>query len=128
MNKVSISACVIWLVGFVLSFVVKPGSPDVGWPDFLLLAGFLPLLVSYKPIWPWFVFGVGNVIIGFVLAMAHFISGEIFPSSVLPVKDHLDQMHVPIIWILFGFFAIACGVLRLLKKLIVYLVNAMKKN
>jgi len=128
MNKISICACVIWLIGFILSFIVKPDSPNIGWPDFLLLAGFLPLLISYKPIWPWFVFGFGNVIIGFVLETVHFVPTGTLPSTVLPVKDNLDQMHKPIIWILFGFFSVAYGLFRLLKKLIVHLAKAKMKD
>ncbi len=121
MNKVSICACVIWVIGFALSFVMKPGSPLIWLPDFLLLAGFLPLLFSYKPAWPWFVFGVGNVLIGVVLEITRFVPEGTFSPAVLPVQEHLNQMHDPLVWVLFGFFSAVCGLIRLLKRIVIML-------
>lgn len=128
MNKVSLSACVIWVISFVLSFVLKPGSPYIWLPDGLLLAGFLPLLISYRSAWPWFIFGMGNLLIGFVLQTSEFVPDGTLPSAMLPVKEHLRQMHVPIVWILFGIISVIYGIGRLLKKLIHWLINKIKKS
>ncbi|MBX9880059.1 MAG: hypothetical protein K2Y22_16495 [Candidatus Obscuribacterales bacterium] len=128
MNKVSIFACVIWLISFALSFVIPAGSPYIWLPDFLLLAGFVPLLVSYKPAWPWFVFGIGNVLIGFVLETAKHMPDNILPEYARPVQDHLIQMHVSMVWIKVGLLSIIYGLIRMLKNISIWLLKKSRKS
>lgn len=128
MNKVSISACVIWLISFALSFVVQPGSPYIWLPDFLLLAGFLPLLISYKPAWPWFVFGIGNVIIGFALETARQMPDGTLPAYTTGVQNHLNQMHVSMVWIRVGLLSIIYGLVRVAKRTCLWLIKKSKKT
>jgi hypothetical protein len=128
MNKVSISACVIWLISFALSFVFQPGSPYIWLPDFLLLAGFLPLLISFKPAWTWFVFGIGNVIVGFALEMARQMPDGALPAYTTPVQTHLNQMHVSMVWIRVGLLSILYGLVRVIKRICLWLTNKSKKK
>lgn len=128
MNKVSICACVIWLVSFALSFAIPAGSAYIWLPDFLLLLGFVPLLVSYKPSWTWFVFGVGNVVIGFVLETAKHMPDNILPDYARPVQDNLNQMHVSMIWIRVGLLSIIYGLIRLLKNISIWLLKKLRKG
>ena len=123
MKAMAIIAAIIWTVGFALEFVIKAKSPYLWIPDTLLLVGFLPLLFAWKPSWPWFLFGLGNLFIGFVLVLGNYLpDADLNPVSV-PVKHHLSEMHVAIIWIIAGLAAICYGTLRLVKNFVIRLKN-----
>lgn len=128
MNKVSICACVIWTVSFILSFVLKPDSPYIWLPDFLLLLGFVPLLVSYKAAWPWFVFGIGNMLVAFSIETARYMPDSVLPVQAMPAKEHLYQMHVSIVWIRMGLLSLIYGLFRVLKKITIWLIKKTKKS
>lgn len=113
-NIAAIVSTLVWTAGFFLAFVIPGGSPYLWLPDTLLLAGFVPLLLVWRPIWPWFVFGVCNVVIGFVLAVAQYLPDADLPRDLPKVRQHLAEFHVPLIWILFGIGSLAYGVLSLI--------------
>jgi hypothetical protein len=119
---------VLWILGFVLAFVVPKGSPFFWVPDFLRLIGFWPLLWLPKPSWPWLVFGVLNVLIGFVLQMAAFLPETNFTAQMILVKKHLAEQHSPLTWILVGFVSLLIGVLRALRNCLIFLGTLMQKS
>lgn len=123
MSKDKIFACILWTASLIASLIIKPGSAYIHLPDALLLAGFLPLLVAAKPAWPWFVFGILNVVIGFALQTSECIPAGTLPKESLPIKEHLKEMHVPIVWILFGLLALACGIIKIIGGLISWLMK-----
>jgi hypothetical protein len=109
---------VIWTIGFFLSFVIPVDSPYIWTPDFLLLTGFFPLMLMWRPIWPWFLFGLLNGFIGMVLETTRWIPDQYFPSDVVTLKHHLSAYHVGLVWILVGAGALFFGALRLIRALI----------
>jgi hypothetical protein len=109
----------VWTIGFFLSFVIPVNSPFIWTPDFLLLAGFFPLMSMWRPIWPWFVFGLLNCFIGMVLETARFLPDNLFPADIVTLKHHLAAYHVAVVWILVGAGALFYGALRLVRGLIV---------
>jgi hypothetical protein len=108
----------IWTISLFLSFVVATNSPYIWMPDFLLLVGFCPLLYIWRPVWPWFVFGLLNAFIGMVLETTKFLPDQIFPGEIVKLKHHLSEFHVGLVWILIGLGAIFYGALRLVRGLI----------
>lgn len=143
----TISSAVLWILGFALAFVIPAQSPFMWVPDALLLVGFLPLLYLWKPSWPWIVFGVLNIVIGFVLLVATFLPVESLTSEMgkarqqleaakspyaavfsttsaeqmANVHRHLAKQHSPWTWMLVGVFSTAYGFIRMLKNSIKWL-------
>lgn len=134
----TIAATILWVAGFALIFLVPPKSRFVWVSDFLLLAGFLPLLWYCRPGWPWLLFGLLNVIIGFILEIAYVLPDDTLSSSgavsllsagggmtsaqltaqMLHVRDHLRDSHSALTWILVGFGAVAFGAFRTTRDII----------
>lgn len=125
----TILATVLWVVGFGLNFVIKPGERLIWMPDALLLIGFFPLLFVYKAGWTWFGFGVCNMVIGFFLQLLRHLPNDIFKSQdQLVVRDHLIQMHVPLVWILIGAASTVYGVFRMVKTIVKWLLKKSRKS
>jgi hypothetical protein len=139
-----IVSAVLWILGFALVFVVPSSSPYMWVPDALLLIGFFPLLIFWKPSWPWLVFGVLNIVIGFILLVATFIPVDTLTSEMDKARDqltqakspyasvfsstateqmahvhtHLAKQHSPWTWMVVGVISIIYGVVRMIKNMI----------
>ena len=116
-----IIATVLWIVGFILTVAVPAGNPFVFLGDALLLIGFWPLLWLWSPGWPWIVFGLLNMAIGFLLEIAYVLPDALFLQNpvpgadvhaVLAVRNHLRDQHSAITWIIIGFISTAFGLVR----------------
>ncbi len=139
-----IVSAVLWIVGFALAFVIPADNPFMWVPDAMLLIGFFPLLFFWKPSWPWLVFGILNVVIGFVLLVGTFIPvdtlttemkkareqlteqkspyASVFSESstqqMAHVHTHLVKQHSPWTWMLVGVFSTIYGIVRMIKNTI----------
>ena len=138
-----IVSAVLWIVGFALAFVIPADNQLIWIPDALLLIGFFPLLFFWKPSWPWLVFGILNVIIGFVLLVGTFIPvdtltgemkkareqltaqnspyasvfSETSTAQMAQVHTHLVKQHSPWTWMLIGVFSTVYGLVRMIKNI-----------
>ena len=112
-----VSSLIMWVLGVVASFVIKPNSVLIYVPDALLLSGFLPLLYSWRFSWPWIIFGGFNLAIGFLLLFVTTINDSYFPSALWPGKHHLADYHPGLTWMLMGLACCLFGFGRLLKNL-----------
>jgi hypothetical protein len=124
----AILSCLLWTAGFFLAFVVPAGSPSIWVPDTLLLLGFIPLLLVWKPAWPWFAFGIFNIFIGFVLLVAQFLPESSLSGDLPKVRKHLAELHVWLVWVAFGLAAIIYGSLRLLKSGVCWLISRHRRS
>lgn len=106
---------ILWTLAFLLAFIIKPESPYIWLPDLLLLAGFLPLLMCWRPLWPWLVFALLNFLVGFVLWVAQYFIVPDLPAHIEQVRLHLGQYHSPKVWMLVGVAAFIYALLRMLK-------------
>lgn len=139
-----IVSAVLWILGFALAFVIPAENPLMWVPDALLLIGFFPLLFFWKPSWPWLVFGILNVVIGFVLLVGTFIPvdtlttemkkareqltaqkspyasvfSETSTEQMAHVHTHLVKQHSPWTWMLVGVFSTIYGIVRMIKNMI----------
>lgn len=139
-----IVSAALWILGFALAFLIPADNPLMWVPDALLLIGFFPLLFFWKPSWPWLVFGVLNVIIGFVLLVGTFIPvgtltsemnkareqltaqkspyASVFSESstqqMAHVHTHLVKQHSPWTWMIIGIVSTIYGIVRMIKNMI----------
>lgn len=113
----TISSAVLWILGFGLAFVIPPGSPLIWLPDFLLLTGFIPVLLIWRPGWPWLVFGGLNFFIGFVLEAARWLPDNQLPAEMVRVRMHLAEYHAPLVWMFVGAVSSIFGCIRITKNL-----------
>lgn len=109
---------ILWVVGFGLAFVIKPHTPLIWVPDALLLAGFFPLLYIWSPSWPWIIFGLLNLGIGWVLLIAFYLPPNELKPDMLKLRDHLADYHAPFTWMYVGVFSMVYGVVRMTKNII----------
>lgn len=123
----AVASTILWLLGFALAFVITSG-PYIWIPDTLLLLGFCPLLWVWRPGWPWIVFGILNVLIGFFLELMVFIPDASFTQEMKAVRKHLAEQHFPLAWILIGFASVAIGVIRTGRDIFVWLRNKVSKK
>jgi len=128
---------VLWIVGFVLPFIIPEGSPYVWVSDTFLLTGFLPLLFIYPAGWPWVVFGVLNMAIGFGLEIVlHLqIPEEVwnpqnaqYRSSFEQMHKHINAMHPMLPWLIIGFLSTIYGIARMVKNTARWIAAKMAKN
>jgi len=103
---------VLWILGFVLCFVIPAGSRYIWVPDALLLLGFCPFLWFFRPGWPWIIFGLLNMSVGFILELMIFIPDVTFTQEMKLVRKHLAEQHSAITWIIIGFISVLLGVVR----------------
>ena len=118
----------MWVVSFALLFVLKPDNPWVWTSDTLLLAGFWPLLFAWRPGWTWLIFGVLNMVIGFLLEVAHHLPAEHFPPAALPLREHVLAMHPMMVWLIIGFLSAVFGLFRIARTIIVWTIKLAKKK
>lgn len=147
-----IVSAVLWIVGFALAFVVPSNSPLMWVPDALLLIGFFPLLIFWKPSWPWLVFGVLNVVIGFVLLVATFLPVETLTTEMAKAREqltaakspyasmfsptateqmahvhtHLAKQHSPWTWMIIGVISTIYGIVRMIKNMVKWAASKRK--
>jgi hypothetical protein len=130
---------VLWIIGFVLPFVLKPGSPYVWLSDTFLLCGFWPLLFVYRPGWTWLIFGVLNMLIGFGLELVKYLVVSIpetfwTPDKIAmkPAFEHMNQhiadMHPCMPWILIGAVSTVYGAIRIIKTIAKWFIQKAKKS
>ncbi|MBA3857587.1 MAG: hypothetical protein C0507_11825 [Cyanobacteria bacterium PR.3.49] len=143
------SSAVLWIVGFVILFIVPADSPYVWVSDALLLLGFFPLLILWKPSWPWLVFGVLNVVIGFVLLVATYLPVESLTSEMAKARQqlvetkspyaavfseasaaqmahvhtHVVKQHSPWTWMILGVISTVYGLIRMIKNTIKWIAQ-----
>lgn len=139
-----IVSAVLWILGFALAFVIPADNPLMWVPDALLLIGFFPLLFFWKPSWPWLVFGVLNVAIGFILLVGTFIPVDTLTSEMNKAREqltaqkspyatvfsesstqqmahvhtHLVKQHSPWTWMIIGIVSTIYGIVRMIKNMI----------
>jgi hypothetical protein len=139
-----IVSAVLWILGFALAFVFPSDSPFMWVPDALLLIGFFPLLIFWKPSWPWLVFGFLNVVIGFILLVASFLPVETLTTEMAKARQqlteakspyasvfsetsteqmahvhtHLAKQHSPWTWMIVGIISVIYGIVRMIKNTI----------
>ena len=123
-----IASTTMWILGFVLLFVLKPDDKLIWTSDALLLYGFWPLLFVYKAGWTWFIFGILNMAIGFLLEVAKYLPPEAFPPDVLATKDHILKYHPTMVWIINGFFSALFGAFRIVRTIVKWVMKKSNKR
>ncbi len=145
----TILSAVLWILGFALAFIIPAESSFMWVPDALLLIGFFPLLILWKPSWPWFIFGALNIVIGFVLLVTTFLPVETLKGEMVKARQqlletkspyaavfsetsteqmanvhrHLAKQHSPWTWMLVGVFSTIYGLIRMVKNTVKWLAN-----
>lgn len=123
-SKSGLLASLLWVVGFLIAFIIPPGSHFIWVPDALLLFGFWPLLIGGRARWLWLVFGILNMIIGWHLAMSTVLDDAKFaPYHLVEIKKHLALYHPFMTWLLIGFVCTIIGLIRLFLGLIKWLMG-----
>lgn len=122
------SSGVIWVLGILMAFIFKPGSPFLPMSDGLLFAGFFPLLYLWRFSIPWIVFGVFNGAIGIFLLLVKLLKDSYFPESMWAMKHHLGDYHAWIMWLAFGLAACIFGLVRLSKNIYKMIARRMQAN
>lgn len=105
-------ACVFWVASLLLAFAIQPPNRYIWVPDAALLVGFLPLLLKWRPGWPWLLFGIPTFFIGLILLLTTFLADEHFipaGANVIAVKHHLADFHPAWTWIFIGLLCSICG-------------------
>lgn len=115
-----IASTIMWICSFVLLVTFKAGDKNVWISDALLLTGFWPVLFVYKAGWTWFIFGILNMAIGFILEVARQLPEEVFTkaaltSEMMQTKEHVLTMHPCMPWIIIGFFSSLFGAARIIR-------------
>lgn len=127
----TILSTVLWIIGFILLFVIKPDSPLVFLSDTLLLIGFWPILFVWRAGWTWLVFGLLNIFIGFFLELSKFLPTETMSPSMQAAyeqaKSHVISMHPAIVWILIGAASALFGLFRICKTIWLYISKRKSK-
>ncbi len=60
-------------------------------------------------------FGVCNLLIGFVLEVSKFLPDASLPPEMRLVRAHLAEYHAPLAWMFVGVVSLAYGTVRLIK-------------
>jgi hypothetical protein len=120
-----IISTVMWIAGFLIMPVLPKGSAWMWTSDLLLLLGFFPLLFVWKPGWPWVIFGLLNVGIGFILLIGFYIpdKAQHFNKEQMVMLDHLAVYHSPFTWMVVGIIATVYGVIRMIKNLVKFILK-----
>ncbi len=121
----AVASALLWTGGILLAFCLPPSSSAIWVPDALLLAGFVPLLFFWRWSWPWLVFGLFNIGIGFLLQVIEYLPDSHFPADLVRAKKHLADYHEPFTWMVIGLLASLYGLGRLLKNIVLW---AYKRN
>ncbi len=111
---------IFWVIAFLLLFIFKEGDKNVWISDALMLTGFWPVLFVYRAGWTWFIFGILNMAIGFILEVARQLPPDIYTKAqlsneMLLAKEHVLTMHPCMPWIIIGFLSALFGLFRIIK-------------
>lgn len=113
----TILSTVLWIIGFILLFVIKPDNPLVFLSDTFLLIGFWPILFVWRAGWTWLVFGLLNIFIGFFLELARFLPTDAMSPEMQAAyeqaKSHVISMHPALVWIMIGGVSVLFGLFRI---------------
>lgn len=114
-------AVALWIAATVAMFLFDTKSRWFWLSDFLLIAGFCPLLFYWRPSWPWFGFGVCNIVIAIELLVLPFVPLSKLPSWLVPTSRHIIEHHSFVPWFLLGVLSIIYGTIRAIKNLVLWL-------
>lgn len=124
----TIISTVLWLVSIALAFLIHAGEPLIWLPDFLLLAGFVPLLWLWRIPILTLLFGLSNFAIGaFILLLASFEPGT-FPKESLPMLNHLTTMHSWQAWMAVGLVTSIWGLVTLVMQIVRWVGSRSKRS
>jgi len=114
-SKSGLLAILFWVISFILAFKISPDSCYIWLPDSLLVFGFYPLLIGSRARWLWLVFGMGNILIGWMFVMSAVIPDTCFaPYHLIEIKKHLQLYHPYMVWLLTGVLSLLVGIIMLL--------------
>jgi hypothetical protein len=116
------------VLSIVASFSIPSNSPFIWVPDFILLAGFLPLLWICPYSLVWIAFGIMNLLIGFFLLLLTNIPNSALPASSISIKKHLEEFHPCWTWMLLGLLVTICGSVRLIINVYLHFARAAKNK
>lgn len=119
-KRAAIASSVLWVLSLVLSFSIPPSSPYIWVPDVVLLLGFIPLLFSWSPSWPWLLFGVLNIVIGAFLLLLYCLPDDPFPKGLHAGKHHICEYHPYAPWAIIGILATVYGIGRMVKNIVLW--------
>ena len=126
-TKPGVLAIIFWVLSFILAFRIQPGSRYIWLPDTLLLLGFSPLLIGCRARWLWLGFGIGNMVIGWAIALSTVVpEASLAPYHVVEIKKHLELYHPLIVWLLIGMLSTIIGTILLFISLILWLFKKLK--
>lgn len=117
-RNAGIAATVLWIISIILTCTIPAGTRFVFLGDALLLIGFFPLLWVWRPGWPWIVFGLLNIFIGFFLEIAYQLPEQTFTPEMIAVRNHLRDQHNALTWMLLGFGSFVFGLVRTIRQII----------
>ena len=112
-KRAGLASTVIWVIAFALIFIVPKTSPYIWVSDALLLIGFWPLLLIWRPGWPWLIFGICNIAIGFLLLISIYLDDSNFTPQMVAVKKHIADAHSPFTWMTIGCLSSFYGIARM---------------
>lgn len=124
----AIASCALWVLSIALSFTIPPSSNLIWLPDAILLVGFFPLLFVWSPSWPWIVFGLFNLSIGFFINIIFCLPDDPFPVQLRSGKHHLTEFHPWQPWMLIGLLATIYGFGRLTKNIVLMVLAKTNKQ
>ena len=127
-KNAGLAATILWVLGFLLTCFLPPRSTFVWTGDALLLIGFWPLLWIWRPGWPWLVFGLLNLAIGFILEIAFVLPETSFTKEMIAVRNHLHDSHSALTWMFIGIISAIVGLVRMIRHLSQWIAAKAKKN
>ena len=127
-KSAAIASCVLWVLSIILSLTIPTSSQLIWAPDAVLLIGFLPLLFSWSPSWPWLVFGVCNLFIGGFLLVLYCLGDDEFPKALHAGKHHLTEYHPWGTWMVLGVIVTVYGAVRLIKNIVCLIRRKQKER
>ncbi len=128
LNLPAIAAAVIWIlsIGFALTI---PGTSKYNWvADALLLFGFFPLLFAYPAGWTWFIFGLLNMAIGFILEVSYHVPDAALTKQLISLRQGFQASHPTLVWILMGALCTVYGIMRMFKNAYCFICLQWRKH
>lgn len=130
---------VLWIIGIALPFIIPASSPYVWLSDCFLLVGFFPLLFVWPAGWPWIVFGIMNIAIGFFLEfnkqILFYLDDSFWTPDRIAMKPlfmqtqkHVADMHPCMPWLMIGAASTVYGVIRVIKTIGRWILKLVKRS
>ncbi len=128
-KRSTILAAVIWIISLILAFRIPPSSSFIWLPDALLLLGFYPLFISTKSPWLWFIFGLIDTFVGFMLLIVRSApKEELVRLHVLEINAHMQSYHPYYVWTIIGILSTIIGLAQLQFRLFVWLYGCLMRR